>query len=378
MFRSAWTIGRIRGVPLRLHVSLLLIIPVVAWSLATRGLPQFLHVNGLDPSALVLSPAALGVILSILVFVGVGLHELGHALVALAQGARVRAITLMVLGGVTEIEHEEATPSQTFWMAIAGPLVSVALAALGLALGRIEALPLDVQLLLVLFGWLNLFVAAFNMIPALPLDGGRILKALLQWKLDEARATRVAAGVGRAFAVAGGIFGIMRGDVMLIVVSAFVFLGSGAEEAAADVKAALVGLRARQAMATRVTLVPPHLSVAAAARHMLFHGAEALLVHDGLRPYGALLPDDLKVGRGRVDALLTGPVLRAEPEDPLEQVVSAMRRFQRPVVVYDASNAVMGIVTLAEVARAARLRKIADRDTGWPTLRAAKTAEDSD
>ena len=128
MFRMSWTFAHFRGVPLRLHVSLLLILPMIAAAVAFQNLPLMLGAIGISAGALSVPPIAIGIGVAVAVFVAVLLHELGHAVAALNQGGRVRAITLMILGGVTELEHDDATPRQALWVALAGPLVNLVLA----------------------------------------------------------------------------------------------------------------------------------------------------------------------------------------------------------------------------------------------------------
>ena len=229
MFRTAWTLTHLRGIPLRLHVSLLLVVPFIATSVAARDLPFLLYRLGVDPTALTLPPLALGLAVALALFAGVLLHELGHAFTALRYGARVRAITLMVLGGVTEIDHPDATARQRFWTALNGPLVSFAVGAAALGLSRIPGLPLDVVVVALIVGLLNLVIAVFNLLPAFPLDGGRMLKAVLGFWMSEEAATRLAAGLGRGLAVLGLIYGLMRGDVFLAVIALFLFTGAGSE-----------------------------------------------------------------------------------------------------------------------------------------------------
>lgn len=360
MFRTAWTVGRVRGIPVRLHVSLLLIVPLITFSIASSQIPMKLHAMGVHPGQLTLPPAVLGLILALSVFVSIALHELGHALTSLAQGGRVRSITLMLLGGVTEIEHEEATPRQEFWMALAGPLVSFALAFLGFALARIPGLWVDAYVSLWLFGLINLFIALFNLLPAFPLDGGRLLRAGLQRWFSPVRATRIAANVGRVFALVGVGLGLMTGEFMLVLVGAFVFVGAMAEENAVRLRTGLNGLFARQAMVTRVVTVGPRMAVADAARHMLNNGAGAALVRDLAGTYGALAVEDLRGRDEPVASLVSGKPLVVEADADLGEVVLAMRRHRSAAIVRDDMNAIVGVITFSELGRALALRRLAD------------------
>ena len=152
MFGSGWTIGRVFGVPVRIHASLLLVVPALALWLGTRGAATGAVQLGFSATDLVLPSYVFGALLTLAIFLTIIAHELGHALVALAQGAHVRGITLMVLGGVTETAHRDPTPTQQFWVAIAGPMVNAALGAIALAAFRAPGLPLD-AMLLILYLW---------------------------------------------------------------------------------------------------------------------------------------------------------------------------------------------------------------------------------
>lgn len=360
MFRTAWTFGHLRGVPLRLHISLLFILPLVSVGVAFEAAPMLLGRLGIPMHALVLPPLALGAVLAVALFIAVLLHELGHALVALRQGARVRAITLMVLGGVTEIDHDDASPSEALCMAFAGPLVNLVLGAASLLLARLP-LGVDLHAFFLLFGLINLFLAVFNLIPAFPLDGGRMLKATLRYWMPEEKATRIAALLGRTLALAGILAGLMWGDIFLAVVAVFLFTGAGAELNQVQVRTALDGLTARQAMVTRVVTVGPARPITSVARHMLFHDAQAVIVRDHTGTYGVILPGDLSEDTAEAGDLVDGAPLWAHVDDPLGPAVREMRWAGKPVIVRDDFNAPVGVITLPEITRAARLRRLADR-----------------
>ena len=182
----------------------------------------------------------------ILLFTCVVLHELGHSLVAQKFGLTVREIVLLPIGGVARLEKNPEKPLHELLIAAAGPLVNVAIAVLlffagGLAVnfGALEGRSLfqttdGPPSLVTLWGWLftaNVALALFNLIPAFPMDGGRILRAALALKMGFSRATRIATGVGQAIAFAFGLFGVLSGNLLLVVVAFFVFMGAGQERA---------------------------------------------------------------------------------------------------------------------------------------------------
>ncbi len=189
---SGFKIGRIFGVDVAIHPSWFLVLGFFAYSLATGFFPRAYPGWGAAANW------TTAIVATLLLFVSVLAHEFGHALVARSQGIPVRNITLFVLGGVAQLEREPDSPGHEAWMAIAGPLVSAAIG--GVTLGAAYLLPGPEQVVAVLayLGVANLALLAFNLLPGFPLDGGRVLRALL-WRLthDVVRATRWAAR-GRA------------------------------------------------------------------------------------------------------------------------------------------------------------------------------------
>ena len=243
-------LGRIAGIPVGASWSVLLIAALFAWSLAGSILPGL--VPGLVPStywaaAVVATGLFLGSLLA---------HEVGHALVARRAGLRVRGITLWLLGGVAQLEDEPASPRDDLRVAIVGPAISLALAvgfgvaAAGLALLGAPALAVAV------LGWLavaNVALALFNLIPAAPLDGGRVLRALLASRLGFVRATEIAAFIGQGFAFALGIVGffgipgLFGPNLVLIFIAIFVYLAASAEAHSVALRAMSRGVQAGRA-----------------------------------------------------------------------------------------------------------------------------------
>lgn len=191
MFKT-WRIGSVLGFPVEVNASFLLMLAVV-----------FLWMGGLA-----------GVFVVGLAFGSVLLHELGHSLVARRLGVRVSGIELSFFGGAAKMVDLPRTATHEILIAAAGPAVSLALAALGFGLGALAHSPL-----LALIGWSNLVIAGFNLIPALPMDGGRILRALLSRRLDYVRATDVAVDVARVAAIGFAVVGIAWGAVQLLLLA---------------------------------------------------------------------------------------------------------------------------------------------------------------
>lgn len=250
---------KLRGIPIRMHITFPLIL---VWAALQFGLLSGQGMRG----------AIFGVIVILLLFVIVVLHELGHSVVAQSYGVAVRQIVLLPIGGVAQLERIPEKPSQEFAIAIAGPLVNFGLAAvlavLGLALGadlRLGGLGTLLQQvgegsLQAVFRYifvLNLFLGLFNLLPAFPLDGGRVLRALLASRMDYARATALAVTIGQALAWLMGLWGFLIGGFFLILVAIFIYIGAGQEGRMVQVRSVLRDLMVGHAYSRQVKVLNP-------------------------------------------------------------------------------------------------------------------------
>lgn len=196
MLKSSYNLGKVWGIPIQIHISLIIILPLLAI--------QF-H----------------SIVIPILLFASVALHELGHSYVARQKGAYVQEIMLMMLGGVAKIANMPKRPSDEIKMAIAGPLVSLAIG--GIALGTTILLDGMFNRTLLTVGVINLSLGLFNLIPAFPMDGGRVLRAGLAIKKGRVEATRIAAGVGKVCAILFGIYGLGHGQPFLVLIAIYIY-----------------------------------------------------------------------------------------------------------------------------------------------------------
>lgn len=211
MLKGSIPIGRFFGISVRLHVSWFIIFVLVTWSLVVGYFPQaFPHWStGMSVAA--------GVLASLLFFASVLAHELMHSIVAQKQGIPVQSITLFIFGGLAQIGEEPKTPQDEFRMAFAGPLTSL---VIGLAFLGIwyfwKVAPELVRAVSFWLGWINIFLAGFNLIPGFPLDGGRVLRSVIWWRNNNLyRSTVIAANVGKVIGyliIAAGIFIIFTGN----------------------------------------------------------------------------------------------------------------------------------------------------------------------
>jgi Zn-dependent protease len=357
-------LGRIAGIPVGANWSVLLIAALFAWSLAGSILPGL--VPGLAPSTYWLAAvAATGLFLGSLLA-----HEVGHALVARRSGLRVRGITLWLLGGVAQLEDEPASPGDDLRVAIVGPAISLGLAVgfgvAAAALGLLGAPSLAVAVL----GWLavgNVALALFNLIPAAPLDGGRVLRALL-WRRhgNRARAAVTAATAGQVTGgvlIGYGLLGVLTGwgigTPWTVLVGWFLVAAARQEREHTRVRDGLAGVRIADVMTPTTVLAPAWLTVDALLRdHAAAAAAVPLRTFEG-QPAGvvtiaaleAVPPAQRHLMRAGDVAVPAWAVAVARPDEPLSALLGRLRGGSGVAVVVAGGGELVGVVTQAQVAR---------------------------
>lgn len=289
--RWSWSVGRLAGIDVRVHGTFVILLAWVLLSHLLAGHGWTMALTGL----LVVS----------VVFGVVVLHELGHALVARRFGIRTRDITLLPIGGVATLERMPEDPRQELLVAIAGPLVNVALAAIAGALVVAMGAPWSPRAittvgapLLTQFLWLNVGLAVFNMLPAFPTDGGRVLRALLAMRFDRVRATDVAARVGQWMALALGVLGLF-GMPMLVFIALFVWMGAAQEASMVHTNAALAHVTVGDAMVTTFDTVSPEATAGEVLDRALHSMQSDFPVVDHERLLGVVHSRDLALAVSR-------------------------------------------------------------------------------
>ncbi len=296
----AWSfsLGRLLGSDLRIHVTFFLLLAWVGFAAYTDG--------GW--------PAVVSNILFVLaLFACVVAHEFGHALMARRYGIRTPDITLLPIGGLARLERMPEKPVQEIWVALAGPAVNIVIWVILIALGarlqpetlaQIDSPRSD---LLNRLAYVNLLLALFNMIPAFPMDGGRVFRAMLCLRMDRVKATRVAAIAGQMVAVGLGFFGLTQGNPILVLIAVFVFFAANAENQDVAMRSVARRVLARDAMITKFHALSPDDTLATAAQAVIQTTQhEFPVLADG----GALLGF---VTRNRLLAALASDHPRSEP-----------------------------------------------------------------
>jgi Zn-dependent protease len=361
-------IGRLAGIPIGINPLWLLIVGLITWSLGVSYYPD--QVSGIAPAA----AYALGLISALLLFASILLHELGHAVVARQRGVAIEGIDLWLLGGVSKLRGSPHGPGDELRYAAAGPAVTLLIAlgfgivVLALPAGTPQALRavLEYQL------YVNALILAFNLLPAFPLDGGRILRAVVWSRVGEmARATSIAATVGRGFAYVFILFGVLvalqgaPGGLWLSLIGLFLAFAGRAEEGAQQLRRTLTGHRARELMTYPAVVIPAELTIEGATDAFARHRYRSFPVSDRGQITGLLTIDRVEaLDPSRRGATLVRELVDTDPDlfvDQGDDVADLLERpaFQRlgRAIVVTGRDAV-GILSITEVQRAVRALRL--------------------
>jgi Zn-dependent protease len=349
-------LGRFAGIDVYVHVTFILLLAWVAWNYwAATG---------------TLAGVGAEIALVMLLFLCVLLHEYGHALTARRFGIGTRSITLLPIGGLALLERMPKEPRQEILVALAGPAVNLAIAAL-LYLAILATGHTGAALRLVSAGLLptllaaNLMLAVFNLLPAFPMDGGRVLRAALATRMDRVRATWLAARIGQGLAVGFALLGLM-GNPVLLLIAVFVWIGAGAEAAAVAVDDSLARQPAGRAMITHFRTLAPGDPLSHAVDLTLSGTQKDFPVLDGERIAGVLAQPqllralrDLGAG-GRVEQAMA-PARTADIATPLSELLGAVQDPVAPpgsrLVCVTRAGRLAGIVDLDNIAEFLRIRR---------------------
>jgi Zn-dependent protease/predicted transcriptional regulator len=360
-------IGRVFGIPILVHFSWLIIFALIAWTLATGYFPEK------DPDLPVLSYWARGLVASLLFFLSILLHELGHSLVARRAGLTIHSITLFIFGGVAQLGGEPRDGRTEFRMAAAGPVVSLALATLFYLTAQAAFLGGAVRAVSRYLAFINVAVALFNLVPAFPLDGGRLLRGFLWGRIGRVKATRAAATAGTLFAyflILSGVFNLLRGAGVAGVWHILIgwFLKDAAINAYRQVRLdeALEGVTVGDAMMRDVVTVPGEITVADAARdYFMRTGYGAYPVVRGASVVGLiLLRDILKMPpEERDNTSVQGAMiplrddLVASPGDPVLEALSRLAGSALGRLLVMEDGRLVGVLSARAVLRQLKLRQ---------------------
>ncbi len=356
--RRSFRLVKVAGIDIKVHITFffILVLGALPWS-SEYGLPG----------------ALFGMILILLLFVCVTLHELGHSLVAQLFDIPVREIILLPIGGVAFLGRNPSKPMQELLIAIAGPLVNVVIAALILLItgatayvgmldqqGTVQGAALAPSFTTLML-WLlqaNVALVIFNLIPALPLDGGRVLRAILAMSMTYQRATQIASAVGQTLAIGLGLLGLFAGNFLLILVAAFIFIGAGRENVEGQARTVLTTLRVGDAYNKHALRLEIGDRVSKVVDYILTSYQPDFAVMQGNNPIGIVTRDDVLRALDTttedvyVTMIMRREIVKVDASASLDAVRQLMsEKSVRVVAVYD-GIAYLGLVSLEDIAEA--------------------------
>ena len=353
----------ILGIPIKLNVSFLIFLPVLAWIIG-RQIDVYIEILdlGIDPAVITRGPNAflVGLFAAISLFVGVTIHELGHSIFAMRYGVKIESITLYVLGGVAQLEEIPTRPGEEAKMALAGPVTSFILGGIFwvilIVLDPGQAVP---RFMLGFLFYVNIAVGIFNLIPALPLDGGRILRSLLSLKTSHYRATEISTQISKFLAFAMGIYGLLVFNLFLIVIAFFIYLGVNSEFQEMVLNKALEGLKTSDLMTEDVVTVEPDMPIADLKELMMKkHHLGYPVVKDG-EIMGIVTLEDMKKTDNPeepVETILTPKVITIYKDDPASEAFHKMNQNSLGrLIVTGESGQMVGIITRTDLMHAIKV-----------------------
>jgi len=366
-----YRIGSAFGIPINVDLTFLLVLPLFAWAIGSQVGDYVELLNDVWGAAIPVDlltsstevSLALGLVAALGLFAGVVLHEFGHALVAMRYGFSISSITLWIFGGLAQLEEMPEDWRQELTIAVAGPVVSVALGVI--SYGAFLAVPAGettavaaVKFLLGYLALMNVGLAVFNMLPGFPMDGGRVLRALLHRTRPYARATEIAAEVGKLFAILLGLFGLFGGGgLFLVAIAFFIYIGASSEAKQTAMRAAFEGVVVRDIMtaADRVTTVDARDSVTDLIEVMMHERHTGYPVERNGRVVGLVTLDDARAVREverdafRVDEIMTTELFAVAPGTDVMTALEEMDSHGVGRLLVMDDNEFVGLVTRTDV-----------------------------
>ena len=337
-------IGQVAGIGVYVHWTFFLLLAWIAYVPAAAGA---------DGAAMVQN---VGFVLAL--FACVVLHELGHALTAQRFGVTTRDITLLPIGGVARLERIPEERLQEFWVAVAGPAVNVIIAGLLFVtlhvlgdIARAGEFTIVGGSFLAKLLWVNVALVLFNMLPAFPMDGGRVLRSLLATRMSRVKATHIAASIGQLMAILFGMLGVFSGQWMLLFIAMFVYLGAQGESHAVEMRAMFKGVLVRDAMIKRFQTLTEDDPVEAAVRESSLGLQRDFPVTAGHEIRGILFHQDVVrtsaegSAHVRVGDIMRRDCLLVEDHEPLDRALDKMQSRGCGMVLVQRGGELVGLLS---------------------------------
>jgi len=346
-------IGSILGIPIKIHFTFLIILFIFAWFIATIPFP--LGFGELEDD---LVKYLMGIFTTLAIFAGVLAHELAHSVVARRSGIKIKNITLLIFGGVASMEEIPRKPKLEIRMALAGPIMSVIIGVVVFVptyffISPESAGPI-IYPFIYNFGLINLVLGFFNMLPAFPMDGGRVLRAMLAMRMPYLEATRRAVSIGKTFALLMALFGVFY-SIWLILIALFIYFGASEEERGTTVSMQLEGTMVSEVMTGEVETIEPRMRISELVEKMLETRHMGFPVVSSERLVGIVTLSDLtRVPAIEREALYVEDVMKKEvrcirPDDEAMEALKLMTQMRIGRLVVMDGERIVGIVTRSDL-----------------------------
>ncbi len=375
---GSYRIGRIFEIPILIHYTFLLVIPLFAWIIGSQITHTIDPNNGIimvpiDGTFITSGymPYVLGAIISLGLFFGVLVHELAHSLVARRKGIAIHSITLMIFGGIATMEEGIPDPKAELPMAIVGPIASLIFGVICYAIMFITPTfitnpPVAGAVIFVAgyLGFLNIILCFFNLIPAFPMDGGRVLRAWLAGRMPLHKATQIAADIGKGFAILFAIVGLFYFEPFLILIALFIYIGANMESMAVKYSHVLQDVTVGSMMSAPVTTVGPTQSVSEVITMMYSSKHLGFPVVDRGTLVGMITLADVNrmhsIDREalQVRDIMTKDLITLPPDAPVIEAFRLMssKNIGRIPIMQD--DTIVGIVTRTDILKVTELKQI--------------------
>ncbi len=366
--KIALPLGKILGISIRVHFTFLIIIALFSYFFATIHITIWGFTVGFGDEAIpFLGKIGLGLMVSLLFFLCVLLHEIAHSYIALRMGQHVRGITLFIFGGISQLDDIPHDPPLELKITLAGPLISIVLGAffffiafIATSIGSVLSLRL-LSIFMETLSFYNLLIGVFNLIPAFPLDGGRVLRAVLAMKMEYGHATKTAVTLGKIIAVIMAVIGIFI-NIWLTLVSIFIYMGASQEGKAVEISLALEGITVKDIMSAPVVTVPPDMSLDALSEYMMVHKHMGYPVTENMELVGIVTFNDLHgykktPSSTQVKDIMTTPVITITPGQNAVDAFKIMAKNNIGRLVVTKNNQVEGIVSRSDLLHAVKIKE---------------------
>jgi Zn-dependent protease/CBS domain-containing protein len=363
-------IGSVMGIPIKLHITFLIILPFIAFAFAVSPAP--LGFNSIPDLWVRIGLSLLG---AIFLFGCVLIHELAHSYVAVHNGIKIGGITLFLFGGVSEMEDIPRNPAVEVVMAFVGPATSVVLGIIFAAIYFfVPGMSKDLYAgtMVALLAYMNIALGLFNIIPAFPMDGGRVLRGFLAERMPYIRATRIAVSIGKLFAYMLAIIGILSWPVglWLLIIAVFIYIAAGEEERSTTLSLTLEGIKVKDIMTKDVHTLDADATVAQAIDTMFKMKHLGYPVIEGLRMAGIVTLTDIS----RVPAearetttvkdVMTRKVITLKPDDDAFVALQKLSKHKIGRLVVMEGDSLVGIISRTDMLKALELYEVMRSTSG--------------